>query len=163
LSDPKEQEEHRIVVEDIREALRDAGTVRIGQTSVLRLPRLAHLFTPIEFQPAHEGFEFGEMVRRLHPTAALGASPRSPEALRWLRESDREDGREMFGAPFGVQREDGSGLCLVSIRNASWKGTSLRIGSGVGVVAASELTREIEELELKREQTKSLLGLAREA
>jgi menaquinone-specific isochorismate synthase len=102
---------------------------------------------------------FAEMVRRLHPTAALGAWPRNEAAERWLREADRGVKRRTFGAPFGLEREDRSALALVSIRNVQWQGEHVRVGSGAGLIAESRLDRELEELREKREQVKALFGL----
>jgi menaquinone-specific isochorismate synthase len=162
LEDPKEQEEHRIVIDDIRAQLQDRGTVSAGPTAVVRFPSLAHLHTPITFEPDDpDRFDFGDMVNTLHPTAALGGSPRSASTRNWLRNADRNVHRGVFGAPFGLRRPDGSGICLVAIRNVTWNGRSVRIGSGAGVVRESKLEAEFEELRRKREQVKLLLGLAR--
>lgn len=158
LSDPKEREEHGLVVRDIEDQLRDLGVVETGETGLLRLPHLAHLKTPVRLE-SREALEFEEIVRRLHPTAALGSWPRNPEASAWLRAADRGIDRGTFGAPFGVALEDGTALCLVAIRNVAWKGPQLRIGSGAGVLAGSSLANERKELRRKREQVKSLFGL----
>jgi menaquinone-specific isochorismate synthase len=102
---------------------------------------------------------FSEMVRRLHPTAALGVSPRSEAGERWLREADRGVNRRTFGAPFGLEREDHSALALVAIRNLDWSGEHVRVGSGAGMLVESRVEREFEELREKREQVKALLGV----
>ncbi|MNL49201.1 chorismate binding enzyme [compost metagenome] len=49
-------------------------------------------------------------------------------------------------------------LCLVAIRNMQWNGQFAMIGSGCGVVAASELEREWRELYQKRLSVKKILG-----
>jgi menaquinone-specific isochorismate synthase len=161
LRDPKERLEHRLVVDDIVRRLAPFGNVEIGPLGVLRLPQIAHLITPIFFAEAGGGerMSFAEMVRRLHPTAALGISPRTPVGERWLREADRGIRRRTFGAPFGLEREDLSALALVSIRNVQWQGDAVRVGSGAGLLPASRLDREFEELRQKRDQVKALFGL----
>jgi menaquinone-specific isochorismate synthase len=162
LDDEKEQEEHRIVIDDIRSQLQDRGTVLAGPTAVVRFPSLAHLHTPITFEPDDpDRFDFADMVNTLHPTAALGGAPRSEATRTWLLNADRGIRRGLFGAPFGLRRPDGSGICLVAIRNVSWQGESVRIGSGSGVVRESSFEAEFEELLRKREQVKLLLGLSR--
>src|SRR5258708_32682060 len=115
---------------------------------VFRLPPLAHLATPIRCEETRdsERMSFAEMVRRLHPTAALGVSPRTPAGERWLREADRGVKRRTFGAPFGIEREDRSALALVAIRNVQWDGERVRVGSGAGMLIESQLEREFEEL-----------------
>jgi menaquinone-specific isochorismate synthase len=103
---------------------------------------------------------FAEMVRRLHPTAALGVWPRTEAGERWLREMDRGVKRRTFGAPFGLELPDHHALALVAIRNVQWQGDMLRVGSGAGLLSESHLEREFEELREKREQVKVLFGLA---
>jgi menaquinone-specific isochorismate synthase len=161
LSDLKELREHRLVVDDIVRRLAPFGNVEVGPLDVLRLPAIAHLATPIRFEEngGAEAMSFAEMIRRLHPTAALGASPRNVVGERWLREADRGVKRRSFGAPLGVEREDRSALALVAIRNVQWNSGQIRIGSGAGLLLESDLEREFEELRQKRGTVKSLFGL----
>ena len=160
LREPKELREHRFVVDDISRRLSPFGNVEIGALGVMRLPGIAHLITPIFFiESGDERMTFADMVRRLHPTAALGVSPRTEAGERWLREADRLVGRRRFGAPFGLERDDRFALALVSIRNVEWEGKALRIGSGAGLLPESIAEQEIEELRQKREQVKALFGL----
>jgi len=162
LADPKERREHRLVVDDIVRRLAPFGNIEIGPIGVIRLPSIAHLVTPIFFAETggSEKMSFAEMVRRLHPTAALGVSPRNVAGERWLREVDRGVRRRAFGAPFGLEREDRSALALVAIRNVMWSAETVRVGSGAGLLIESQLEREFEELRQKREQVKALFGIA---
>ena len=161
LGDPKERREHRLVVDDIIRRLAPFGNIEVGPLGLLRLPSIAHLMTPIFFAEngGAEKMSFAEMVRRLHPTAALGVSPRAPVGERWLREADRGVRRRTFGAPFGIEREDRSALALVAIRNVQWTGERVRVGSGAGLLPESQLERELEELRQKRDQVKALFGI----
>jgi isochorismate synthase EntC len=161
LRDPKELREHRFVVDDIVRRLAPFGNVEIGPLGTLRLPKIAHLITPIFFSESlgSERMSFAEMVRRLHPTAALGVSPRNEAGERWLRQADRGVKRRTFGAPFGLEREDRSALALVAIRNIQWSGERVRVGSGAGMLLESAVERELDELREKREQVKALFGL----
>jgi menaquinone-specific isochorismate synthase len=160
LRDPKELREHRFVVDDIVRRLAPFGNIEIGAIGIMRMPSIAHLITPIYFaENGAEKMSFSEMVRRLHPTAALGVSPRNVAGDRWLREADRGVKRRSFGAPFGLERPDRSALAVVAIRNVQWQGASVRIGSGAGLLPESQLEREFEELRQKREQVKALFGL----
>jgi menaquinone-specific isochorismate synthase len=165
LSDPKERLEHRLVVDDIVRRLAPFGNIEVGPLGLLKLPGIAHLMTPIFFSESggSEAMSFSEMVRRLHPTAALGVSPRTSAGERWLREADRGVKRRTFGAPFGIEREDRSALALVAIRNVAWKGDVVRVGSGAGMLPESQLDREFEELRQKRDQVKALFGIESEA
>jgi menaquinone-specific isochorismate synthase len=161
LHDRKERLEHRLVVDDIVRRLAPFGNVEVGPLGLLRLPQIAHLITPIFFAETggSEKMSFAEMVRRLHPTAALGVSPRTPAGERWLREADRGVKRRTFGAPFGIEREDRSALAVVAIRNVQWQGDTVRVGSGAGMLAESVMEREFEELRQKRDQVKALFQI----
>ena len=161
LEDPKESREHRLVVDDIVRRLAPFGNVEISPIGLLRLPSIAHLMTPIYFAESggSERMSFAEMVRRLHPTAALGVSPRSTTGERWLREADRGVKRRTFGAPFGIEREDRSALAVVAIRNVHWHGETIRVGSGAGLLPESILEKEFEELRQKRDQVKALFQI----
>jgi menaquinone-specific isochorismate synthase len=161
LHDPKERLEHRLVVDDIVRRLAPFGNVEVGPLGLLRLPQIAHLITPIFFKESggSEKMSFAEMVRRLHPTAALGVSPRNAAGERWLREADRGVKRRTFGAPFGLEREDRSSLAVVAIRNVQWHGEEVRVGSGAGMLPESVLEREFEELRQKRDQVKALFQI----
>jgi len=160
LTNGKELREHRFVVDDISRRLAPFGNVEIGSLGIMRLPAIAHLITPIFFKESgDERMTFTEMIRRLHPTAALGVSPRTEAGERWLREADRGVRRRFFGAPFGLEWDDRLSLALVGIRNVEWNGEWLRIGSGAGVIAESAADLEFEELRHKREQVKALFGL----
>jgi len=161
LRDAKELREHRMVVDDIVQRLAVFGNVEVEPIRILELPGIAHLATPIRFEEIGvERMSFAEMVRRLHPTAALGVWPRTEAGERWLREMDRGVKRRTFGAPFGLELPDHRALALVAIRNVQWQGDALRVGSGAGLLPESDLDREFEELREKREQVKALLGLA---
>lgn len=161
LGDPKERREHRLVVDDIVRRLAPFGNIEVGPLGLLRLPNIAHLMTPIFFSESggSEAMSFAEMVRRLHPTAALGVSPRNEAGERWLRGADRGVKRRAFGAPFGIEREDRSAMALVAIRNVQWNGDRVRVGSGAGLLPESQIEREFEELRQKRDQVKALFGI----
>jgi menaquinone-specific isochorismate synthase len=160
LRDRKELREHRFVVDDIARRLAPFGNVEIGALGILRLPAIAHLITPIFFvESSDDRMTFSEMVRRLHPTAALGVSPRNEAGERWLRESDRIAPRGAFGAPFGLELGDHFSLALVGIRNAEWEGGHIRVGSGAGLLAESVLEQEMDELRQKRDQVRALFGI----
>jgi menaquinone-specific isochorismate synthase len=161
LVNEKERKEHDYVTTDIVERLAPYGSTRVESIEVMELPTISHLRTRIRFQPSGDGApHFDDLVRILHPTAALGVWPRNEIGQAWLRHADRDAGRRMFGSPFGVEGEDGTALCLVAIRNIEWNARSVRIGAGSGVVAESALEQEFEELRNKREQVKQLFGVS---
>ncbi len=156
LNDVKEREEHDHVVQDIHARLSQWGTVKSHGPSVLDLPLLCHLKTDFEVK-CHETPNFMDLMRELHPTPALGVAPRSA-GYKWLAEFPGQEGRAGFGAPFAFI-ENKKALCLVAIRSLQWNKNEVLIGSGCGVVAASQLEKEWRELGQKRLSVKKILGL----
>lgn len=160
LKDPKERHEHQLVIDDIQNVLAQFGKVVTQETHLLELPYLLHLKTDLQVRLSDES-KFSDLVRVLHPTPALGVSPRSL-GLTWMKTWDDAALRGRFGAPFGI-RHQGSAMniadCLVAIRGVQWKNGHWRLGSGCGVVSQSELEKEWRELTLKRESVKRMLGL----
>jgi menaquinone-specific isochorismate synthase len=158
LFDEKERREHRLVIEFIEEALRDLGDVVVGETTVRELPKLRHLYTPITVYP-RVAPEFEDLVRRLHPTPALGAVPRET-GLRWLFEREAAVPRGRHGAPFGVVLPSGEMVCVVAIRNIQWGQNGSVIGAGCGIVAGSSPEGEYAEACGKIASIRALLGLS---
>lgn len=164
LNDAKELHEHALVVEDVLREMRGWGAVERGETCVHRLPTLEHLRTDIEVRLSDDpapGELFERLVRRLHPTSALGAAPRSDVATRWMRDADLGVNRGSFGAPFGAIAPTGEMICLVGIRQVQLTAHGrVRLGAGCGVVEQSRWPKEWRELALKRRSVKTLFGLA---
>jgi menaquinone-specific isochorismate synthase len=165
MADPKERHEHQLVIDDIQAVLSKFGAVKIGTTFAAELPTLFHLKTPIEVElkatSDNEG-GFEQLATALHPTPALGLSPRAL-GLGFLKRWDEVEDRGRFGAPFGVdlQLEDGSRVqdCVVGIRNIQWSDERVLLGSGCGVVPESQSDREWAELKLKRDSVRKILGI----
>jgi menaquinone-specific isochorismate synthase len=154
LRDPKELREHQIVIDDIVERLQTAGTVKVGKTASLELNYLAHLYTPIQMA-SNDELSFEKLVDLLHPTPALGISPRAQiELLRKWR-----DPKDILGAPFGVRWEKGAYLCVVAIRQLQWDEKFYYIGNGCGIVAESEFDDEWNELKIKRDSVRRMFKL----
>jgi isochorismate synthase EntC len=154
--DPKERAEHQSVVEDIVAALTPLGLITVGPREVACLPAMAHLKTDITVELSAPT-DFETLVAVLHPTAALGVWPRA--AGRELLPRLGPAARGRFGAPFGVEWPDGRATVVVAIRNVQWSGADVLLGAGAGLIAQSELGREWEELRLKRDAVKGMLGL----
>ncbi len=159
VEDSKERHEHDLVVQDILRLLGGYGSLTQKGPYTLDLPTLLHLKTDIECRlSSPETFNFFEACEHLHPTPALGVSPRE-YGYQWLRELPEHADRQGFGAPWGIQWSEHEALCLVAIRNLQWSPSGARIGSGCGVVAQSQLEQEWSELFEKRQSVKKVLGL----
>ncbi|HWU42882.1 MAG TPA: chorismate-binding protein, partial [Bdellovibrio sp.] len=156
LNDAKELQEHQFVVEDLKKRLEKWGRVEMQGPQILELPTLYHLKTDIDVK-CDTAPHFTELIEELHPTPALGVAPRSAD-YKWMAEFPGQEGRGGFGGPFAFIHKD-KALCLVAIRNLQWNMKETMIGSGCGIVAASELDREWRELFQKRLSVKKILGL----
>lgn len=156
MDDPKERAEHTLVLDDLAAQLAPFGTVTRGATRLWRIGILSHLRTDLRVTPARRP-GFADLVRRLHPTPAVGTSPRGA----WREWIPRIDGapRGAFAAPFGLALPGGTSRCLVAIRQVQWDRARTRCGAGCGLVAASNLARELSELRLKLAATRGNLGL----
>lgn len=159
-TDPKEIREHELVADYIEELLSPLGEVEREERELMDLGSIVHFLTRLRVRLSDpENPDLDDLVRRLHPTPALGACPRGEGALRKLVEYRRRlNVPEDFGAPFGLFHE-GTFRALVAIRNVSWNGRDVYLPSGVGLVEGSRFDREWRELALKRNSVKSLLGV----
>lgn len=148
LKDEKEQDEHQLVIQGICHSLQSLGKLQIGETQLLRLPKLTHFMTPIEIELNHP-FDFDTLLSYLHPTPALGAFPLH-EGRMWLQNFQKHTPRHYYGAPVGFQYpQKGLSQCFVGIRNVQWDKCGMRIGAGCGVVKKSTFEKEWQEVQLK--------------
>ena len=148
LSDEKELREHRHVVASIERRLAPLG-LRLDHPARPGLKRLAnvqHLHTPVNaVLPA--GVRLLDVLARLHPTPAVGGTPRTA-ACAHIRELEGFP-RGLYAGPVGWIDHRGGGEFLVAIRSALIDGASARAYAGGGIVAGSDPEREFAETELK--------------
>ena len=151
--DEKEIREHAFVAQTLVSKLSDVGMVTRSERCIMDLGSLVHFHTPIEVF-LYGDYSIDELVKRLHPTPALGPLPRTQETMQQLINwRDRLDCPAKFGAPFGLL-ENGVFHSVVAIRGVHWDGDEISVPSGCGVIEASRLTNEWRELGLKREAVK---------
>lgn len=157
--DGKEIREHEFVAQTLVAKLSDIGTVTRAKRSILDLGALVHFFTPIEVELFAPN-KIDHLIRRLHPTPALGPLPRYKETIQMLTEwRERLNCPAYFGAPFGLLK-DGTFQAIVAIRGVHWDGDEIAIPSGCGVIEASRLVNEWRELRLKRDAVKDVFSLS---
>ena len=156
--DAKEIREHEFVAQTLVAKLSDIGSVIRGDRAIMDLGQLVHFHTSIEVD-LFDTRKIDDLIRRLHPTPALGPLPRTEETLKMLAEWRGRLGCPLhFGAPFGLL-SNGTFRSIVAIRSVHWDGDQLSIPSGCGVIEASRLVNEWRELRLKREAVKTVFGL----
>jgi menaquinone-specific isochorismate synthase len=148
LVDDKELREHRHVVASIDRRLAPLGVplVHADRPGLKRLANVQHLHTPMSAAlPA--GVRLLDVLARLHPTPAVGGSPRE-SACAHIRELEGFS-RGLYGGPAGWVDHRGGGEFLVGIRSALIDGARARLYAGGGIVAGSDPEREFAETELK--------------
>jgi len=156
LDDPKEREEHALVIDALRARLAPRlARLHVGQTQVMALPNIQHLYTPLEGDLLRQE-RLLAWVEMLHPTPALGGEPR--EAAMSLIKALEAAPRGWYAAPIGWMDADGSGQFSVAIRSAVAQERRVWLYAGCGVVAASEAAREWEETALKFRPMLAALG-----
>ncbi len=158
--DPKQLQEHRLVVEAIAAALQGA-CVRLEfppQPELRVLRHLAHLATPFSGR-LRAPTSVLELAARLHPTPAVGGVP-VEAALQLIAELE-DAPRGWFASPVGVLAPSGDGELAVALRCALVTGREAHVYAGAGIVAASTPSDEVEETAAKASAALAALGLSR--
>ena len=156
-ADEKEIREHEYVAQTLVSKLLDLGQLSRHPRRILNLGSIVHFLTRISVK-LHSPMPPEVLIRKLHPTPALGPLPRTTETMSQLIGwRERLDCPVQFGAPFGVMH-DGRFEAVVAIRGIWCDGTRIRIPAGCGIIEASRLVNEWRELRLKRESVKNFLS-----
>jgi menaquinone-specific isochorismate synthase len=147
LTDPKSRYEHDVVVQSLRRRLAPLiQELIIPPTGLLKLSYIQHLHTPISGQLcAAKGVL--PLLETLHPTPALGGSPRS-QAMAFIRDSEPVT-RGWYAAPIGWIDYHLDGTFGVAIRSAVTQLERAWLYAGAGIVADSDPQKEWEETALK--------------
>ena len=157
LASKKDRAEHEFVVRAIIDNLAEVCGDRLstGPLSLMKLRNVQHLFTPIVGRVA-KGRNILDLVERLHPTPAMGGTPRDA-AMAMIREVEGMD-RGWYAAPVGWIDARGEGEFAVAIRSALLRGSQAVLFAGCGIVAGSDPEREYAESSLKLRPILSALG-----
>ena len=143
----KEQHEHRIVVDVIRERLATLSrNIRVDEhPSVLALKSNQHLRTRVQAE-LKDGVTDAELLCTLHPTPAVAGKP-NDVAMRLIREREPFD-RGWYAGPVGWVSRDASQFA-VGIRSGLLDGEALFLFAGAGLVTRSKPGAEWDEIEHK--------------
>jgi isochorismate synthase EntC len=159
VASQKERREHALVVDAIRAALADCAEVDAPDAPDIRVLRhVVHLLTPFRARlraPRH----VLELAARLHPTPAVGGTPREL-AADWIRTREPV-ARGWYAAPVGWFDLDGNGELAVAIRSGVLAGNRAHLWAGAGIVAGSDPDRELAETEIKLRAMLGALGIER--
>jgi menaquinone-specific isochorismate synthase len=148
LRSEKDLREHRHVIDSITRRLEPLGVkLEHAPTPALRkLANVQHLHTPMRGK-LPEGVRLLDLVSVLHPTPAVGGTPREAAvaAIRGLEGFPRG----LYAGALGWINARGGGEFFVGLRSALVEGPKARVYAGAGIVAGSEPEREFVETELK--------------
>jgi menaquinone-specific isochorismate synthase len=154
LRDEKDLREHRHVLDSILRRLAPLGLRPAfpGRPALRRLANVQHLHTPVEAAlAARPGGapppRLLDALARLHPTPAVGGTPREA-ALARIRELE-DFPRGLYAGAIGWIDPRGGGEFFVALRTALLDGARARLYAGAGIVAGSSPERELEETEIK--------------
>jgi menaquinone-specific isochorismate synthase len=148
LRSEKDLREHRLVLESIARRLAQLGmTVDLTVRPTLRrLANVQHLATAVSV-PLPQGVRLLDALAVLHPTPAVGGTPRETAiaAIRGLEGFPRG----LYAGALGWMNGRGGGEFFVGIRSALIEGCHARVYAGAGIVAGSTPEQEFAETELK--------------
>jgi isochorismate synthase len=147
LASAKDQAEHVAVREALCDGLAELcdDVTAAEAPSLLTLRHVHHLHTAVA-ATLRRGHSLLDVVARLHPTPAVGGTPRDA-ALRFIRRHEQLD-RGWYAAPIGwVGRR--SGEFAVALRSAVISGSEAMLFAGCGIVADSDPELEFAESLLK--------------
>lgn len=146
----KDRAEHRFAVDSVLDALRPhTSELRQGETFPLELPNLWHLATDVR-GTLDNGASALDMVRAIHPTAAVAGTP-TDRAMAEIRRIEGFD-RGRYAGPVGWIDANGDGEWAIALRGAQFapedpssdapRTVSAHAGGGIvpGSVAEAELT-----------------------
>ncbi len=148
LRDHKNLSEHQMVVNMITQSMKEicSEVSYPAMPSILKAKSVQHLYTPVEARET-EAHHILELVKRLHPTPAMGGVP-IEQALKVINEKESYE-RGLYASPIGWFDEDGNGEFAVGIRSALFKRNKATLFAGCGIVSDSDPISEKEETKMK--------------
>lgn len=158
LNSAKDRHEHQLVVDALVARLTPiCQNLHVPDApELLKLSNVQHLYTPVE-GTLREKQNIFELVKLLHPTPALGGSPREG-ALAFIGEMEPVP-RGWYAAPIGLINRHLEGTFSVAIRSAVAEFDRVWLHAGAGIVEASDPKKEWDETGLKFRPILNSLGL----
>lgn len=158
LDSAKDRHEHRLAADSVREVLAPvcAELTADDGPRLLRLDNVQHLATVFRGTLAADPPPSAlALAGALHPTAAVGGTPRAAAVALIAQVEGLDRGR--YAAPVGWVDAVGDGEWGIALRCAELSGARARLFAGVGVVAASLPEDELEETRLKLRAMQAVL------
>ena len=148
LASAKDRGEHALVVDDIAARLRPLTDELVvpEAPSLRRIATVQHLSTEITGRMAN-GTSLFDLVARLHPTPAVGGTPRA-EAMAFIDKVEGLD-RGWYSGGVGWVGPEGDGDVAIALRCGLLSGHTGRLYAGNGIVSESEAEAELVETRWK--------------
>lgn len=153
----KDLEEHEYAVRSVADALEPhCSSMNVPEAPfVLHLPNVMHLATDVT-GVVHDGITSLELAAALHPSAAVGGTPRE-RAVALIAELEQMS-RDRYAAPVGWMDAAGDGEWGIALRSALVDGDTVRLFAGCGVVGSSDPAAELAESQAKLVPVRDALG-----
>jgi menaquinone-specific isochorismate synthase len=158
LGSSKDQIEHRMAADSVRETLATLAVdvVADPRPQLLRLANVSHLATHVDAWLPSPAPSALALATELHPTAAVGGTPRQ-EALEAIRRLETAP-RGRYAGPVGWVDANGDGEFAIALRCGQLDGDRARLWAGAGIVADSDPDAELAETAAKFEAVLSALS-----
>lgn len=147
LGNPKEIHEFQLVKQSILQAMKPFCDTCdfLPEDQIFKTSYVQHFYNMLTGE-LKEGLTDADLIKALHPTAALGGMPRD-KALSYIR-AHEPFVRGWYGAPLGFISKEDTQLA-VGIRSALVRGKEIDLFAGTGIVAGSKPENEWRELDQK--------------
>jgi menaquinone-specific isochorismate synthase len=148
LESDKDLHEHICVRDSILRRLEQVGVEghADSQPQLLLLANVQHLRTRISAELG-ESVHLLDILSQMHPTPAVGGSPRA-QAVPCIENLEQIE-RGLYAGVVGWFNHLNEGEMVVGIRSALIEGKLARLYAGAGIVEGSDLDKEMRETEMK--------------
>jgi menaquinone-specific isochorismate synthase len=156
LASKKDLHEHALASASVAKVLEEVcrSLERPPGPYVFKLANVQHLATSFTGVLA-DSHHVLDLVRKLHPTAAVGGTP-TAAAVDMIRSLEGMD-RGRYAGPVGIFDATGNGEFAIALRCAEVSGARARLFAGAGLVRGSVPEDELEETRIKLQAMLSAL------
>jgi menaquinone-specific isochorismate synthase len=156
LASKKDLHEHALASTSVARVLEEVcrSLERPPGPYVFKLANVQHLATSFTGVLA-DSHHVLDLVRKLHPTAAVGGTP-TAAAVDMIRSLEGMD-RGRYAGPVGIFDATGNGEFAIALRCAEVSGARARLFAGAGLVRGSVPEDELEETRIKLQAMLSAL------
>jgi menaquinone-specific isochorismate synthase len=157
LASAKNAAEHRWAASSVEDYFGGVASdvVSNARPTLMRLANVSHLATHVEAWLGVDPPSALALATGLHPSAAVGGSPRA-EAVAAIKRLEAAP-RDRYAAPIGWVDAAGDGEFAIALRCAQIAGATARLWAGAGIMADSDPDAEVAETTAKFDAVLSAL------